>query len=367
MSHAILSASGAHRWLACPPSARYERQFPDDTSPYAEEGTRAHVFAEQRLRNLIAETDPPPATQDMTNDMWDAVEIYVNTVLSGVTRRRDSYIEQRVDITPWVPGGFGTSDFVTFAGDELRIYDLKYGQGVPVSAEGNPQARLYALGALHTLGWLYDVKTVRTTIVQPRLDSESSEVLTVDELLAWGDTVQPIAQQAWDGKGDFQPGEHCRFCKAKAVCRARAEANLALAQHDFRAPADLSTEEVADILRQGQDLEHWLSSVREHALQQALAGMSFPGWKLVEGRSTRRYTDEGAVVEALTGRADFDALTPRKPLGITAMEKELGKGVFRDLLAPHVMKPPGKPTLAPETDKRPAVNTAEIDFREVQI
>lgn len=363
-THAILSASGAHRWLLCPPSALYEWQFPDETSPYAEEGTRAHKLAEQQLRNLLYETDPPLTDEAAPREMWDAVNDYVDTVLTHVVHRRDVYVEQRVDLTPWVPQGFGTSDAVVVAGDTLHVLDLKYGQGVPVSAEENPQARLYALGALYTIGWLYDIDRVRTTIVQPRLESISSEDLSVTDLLAWGEAVKPIARTAFAGEGEYRPGEHCRFCRARHVCRARAEANLALAQHDFRAPTDLTAEEIADILRQGEDLEHWLNGLRAHALAQALAGTTFPGWKVVEGRSNRQYADVQALLQALSETVDLDELAPRTPIGIPAMEKTLGKEVYARLVKPHVIKPPGKPTLAPDTDKRPPINTAKTDFEE---
>lgn len=362
--HAVLSASSSHRWLACPPSARYEQEFPSETSPYAEEGTRAHALAEGCLRHVLYEMDPPPNEDEIPDEMRDAVQEYVNTVISGVLRRADTYVEQRVNMTPWVPEGFGTSDAIAVAGNELRVYDLKYGKGVPVSAEENPQARLYALGALHTIGWLYEIDRVRTTIVQPRLDSISTEELSLKDLLAWGETVKPIAVQAWNGDGDFTAGEHCRFCKARQVCRARAEQNLGLAKWEFRRPPDVTTDEIAQILRDGQELEHWLGGLRDHALATALQGTVYPGWKIVEGRANRRYIDESEVLELLLNREDVDALAPRQPIGIPAMEKALGKEVFAQLVKPHVVKPAGKPTLVPESDKREPINLAALDFKE---
>jgi len=360
--HAVLSASSSHRWLNCPPSARYEQEFPDETSPYAEEGTQAHALAERLLRSRLGKAEVPP--EDSPREMREAVGRYVDAVLSSVTRPGDTYLEQRVDITPWVPHGFGTSDAVTFNGRELRIYDLKYGQGVPVSAEENPQLRLYALGALHTIGWLYEVDSISATIVQPRLDSISEECMSVPDLLAWGETVKAVARIAWAGGGEFHAGEHCRFCRARHVCRARAEQNLDLARWDFRRPADLTPGEIADILTRGQDLQHWLSGLQEYALGTALQGTVYLGWKVVEGKSNRRYADEPEMLRLLLAREDVDALAPRSLIGIPAMEKALGKEVYAQLVKPHVVKPPGKPTLVPESDKREPINTAALDFEE---
>lgn len=362
--HAVLSASSSHRWLICPPSARYEQEFPSEISPYAEEGTRAHALAEGWLRHLLYEMDPPPNEDDAPDEMRDAVQEYVNTVIAGAARRKDCYIEQRISLGPWVPEGFGTSDAIAVAGNELRVYDLKYGKGVPVSAEGNPQARLYALGALHTIGWLYEIDRVRTTIVQPRLDSVSSEELSVADLLAWGETVKTVARAAFEGEGEFAPGEHCRFCRARQVCRARAEQNLGLAKWEFRRPPNVTTEEIAQILMDSQELEHWLGGLRDYALATALQGTVYPGWKVVEGRANRRYTDESDVLGKLLDREDVDALAPRQLIGIPAMEKALGKEVFAQLVKPHVVKPIGKPTLVPESDKREPINPAALDFKE---
>jgi len=358
--HAILSASGAHRWLNCPPSARLEEHFPDEPSPYAEEGTKAHKIAEGILLDKIDE----PA--DETNEMFEYVSRYVEVVLEKWIPGAQLYVEQRLDFSPWVPEGFGTGDAVIVSDDVLEIIDLKYGKGVQVDAEGNPQLRLYALGAYNEFGALYDFQTVRMTIVQPRLDHVSTEELSLDELLAWGERIKPIAQQAYEGKGEFKAGPHCRFCKARRTCRARAEANLELARYEFRKPELLSIEEVAEILAQAEELAAWAKDVKEYALTQAYRhGVKFPGWKVVEGRSTRKITDEAALAERLAAE-DID---PYKKVlkGISELEKEMGRKRFAELAADLIEKPPGKPTLVPESDKRPEINSAVLDFKKEEI
>jgi hypothetical protein len=382
--HAILSASGAYRWLACPPSARLEEQFEETTSTYAEEGTLAHALAELVLRYSLNQIDTKTydeQTQELmksefySTSMLDYIETYTSIVTEKINdawaRSADAVVllEQRLDFSDWVPEGFGTGDVVIISDGVLEIIDLKYGKGVPVSAEDNAQMRLYALGALATFDSLYDIKTVRMTIVQPRLDSVSSDEIPAEMLYWWADTeLAHRAQLAWDGQGEFQAGEHCRFCRARYTCRARAEANLELAKMEFKKPELLTDEEIGEVLKQADELKAWVSDVFDYALVQARDhGKKFKGWKLVEGRSVRKYADEEAVAKTLL-EAGYkeEQIYEKKLWGITAMEKLLGKTKFGELLKGLVVKPAGKPTLVPETDKRPEINSitaAVADFK----
>ena len=382
--HAVLSASGAYRWLACPPSARLEEQFEETTSTYAEEGTLAHSIAEQKLRFLLKQISAQDYAQALqifeknefySASMLDYIETYASIVMKKVNeakaRSADAVVllEQKLDFSDWVPEGFGTGDVVIISDGVLEIIDLKYGKGVPVAAEDNAQMRLYALGALATFDSLYDIKIIRMTIVQPRLDSVSSDEITAEMLYWWADTeLIKRAQLAWEGKGEFQAGEHCQFCRARFNCRARAEANLELAKMDFRKPELLTDEEIGEVLKQADELKAWVSDVFDYALVQARDhGKKFKGWKLVEGRSVRKYADEEAVAKTLL-EAGYkeEQIYEKKLWGITAMEKLLGKTLFNELLGGLVVKPTGKPTLVPETDKRPELNStaaAVADFK----
>ena len=386
-AHAILSPSGAHRWMHCPPSAQLEKRFPDERSDYAAEGTFAHKLADLRLSRAIANTLKPSIYKkqlaELKKDSWysTALEEYVEAYVAQVTEIflttkkncKDTLVllEQKLDFSEWVPGGFGTGDVVVISDDTLEVIDLKYGKGVPVSAEDNPQTRLYGLGAIRTYQMLYDFSKVRLTIIQPRLDSISTEELTGDELIAWADEqVKPKAAQANAGKGEFCAGDHCRFCRARATCRARAEHNMELVKYDFQDAFLLTPSEIAEILGKAEELVRWSSDVKEHALDQAINhGEKFPGWKLVEGKSNRKYSDEEAVAQTLI-KADYkeDAIyKPKELLGITALEKEVGKKKFSQLLGELIIKPSGKPTLVPESDKRPEINStdaAKADFSE---
>ena len=382
--HAILSASGAYRWLACPPSARLEEQFEETTSTYAEEGTLAHALAELVLRYSLNQIDTKTydeQTQELmksefySTSMLDYIETYTSIVTEKINeawaRSADAVVllEQRLDFSDWVPEGFGTGDVVIISDGVLEVIDLKYGKGVPVSAEDNAQMRLYALGALATFDSLYDIQTVRMTIVQPRLDSVSSDEIPAEMLYWWADTeLAHQARLAWDGQGEFQAGEHCRFCRARFSCRARAEANLELAKMDFQKPELLTDEEIGEVLKQADELKAWVSDVFDYALVQARDhGKKFKGWKLVEGRSVRKYADEEAVAKTLLGAGyKEEQIYEKKLWGITAMEKLLGKTKFGELLKGLVVKPAGKPTLVPETDKRPELNStaaAVADFK----
>ena len=369
--HAILSASSSERWINCPPSARLCENYPDKGSDYAAEGTDAHTLCEFRLKQALGiPTENPIENLCWYNEeMEECAAAYTAYVMELVEAARQSgstpavMIEQRVDFSRWVESGFGTADCIVVADRVLNIVDYKHGQGVEVSAVNNSQMKLYALGALEIVDFIYDIDEVQMTIFQPRKSNISVFRISREELLAWAEgELTRQAQLAFEGKGDFSCGEWCRFCKAKAECRERANANLALAQLEFRLPALLGDEEIADILGKLDALVTWASDVKEYALQQAVSGKVWTGWKLVEGRSNRKYTDENAVIAAVL-QAGYDPYE-KKVLGITAMQKALGKARFEELLSPYIEKPQGKPTLVPESDMRPAMNTAKNDFME---
>lgn len=369
--HAILSASSSDRWLHCPPSARLCESYDDKGSDYAAEGTDAHALCEYKLRRALGMEAKDP-TENLTwfnEEMDDCANGYVSYVLEQVEYAKQTcadpvvLIEQRVDFSRWVDSGFGTADCIIIADGTLQICDYKHGLGILVSAEKNPQMQCYALGALELFDGIYDIDTVRMTIYQPRRDNVSTYVLPKDELYRWADELlKPTADLAFTGDGNFLCGEWCVFCKAKHDCRARAEANIELARYDFKLPPLLTDEEVEEILAHIDDLVSWATDIKEYALQQAISGKEWNGWKLVEGRSNRKYTNDSAVADAIS-KAGFDPFE-HKVLGITAMQKLLGKSRFDELLAAYIEKPQGKPTLVPESDKRPVMNTAKNDFME---
>ena len=375
--HAVLSASSSERWLNCPPSARLCEAYEDKGSDYAAEGTDAHTLCEFRLKQTlgISAENPIENLSWYNEEMEDCAAGYAAYVTELLETAKQTcsdpvvLIEQRVDFSRWVQDGFGTADCILIADGVLNIVDYKHGKGVKVSAEGNTQLFLYSLGALEIFDDIYDIETVRMTIFQPRLSNISISEVSKTTLLEWANTeLAQKAQLAYEGKGDFHNGEWCRFCKAKAECRERAKANLALAKYDFEESALLDDEEIADILGKVDALTAWAADVKEYALQQAVSGKEWSGWKLVEGRSNRKYTND-AVVAATVEDAGFDPYE-RKVLGITAMQKLLGKSRFEELLAPYIEKPQGKPTLVPESDKRPAyepaqqIERAKTDFME---
>jgi len=371
--------------MACPPSARLEDQYEDSTSVFAEEGTFAHELSELHLGLFLDHFSKMAFTRRLnkkkqedfySQDMEDYVQQYVDIVIERINEARarsedaEILIEQRLDFSEWVPEGFGTGDVVIISDGKLEVIDLKYGKGVEVSAVENPQLRLYGLGAYNQFGMLYDLEEISTTIVQPRLDNISTETLSVSDLVAWAETeVKPKADLADKGEGYFTAGDHCRFCKARFTCRARADANLELAKHDFAKPDELEHDEISGILEKAKELQKWAADIEKYALEQAEQhGTKFPGWKLVEGRSNRKYTDETAVFETLTTEGyEEDRIAPRKLLTLSNLEKTIGKKQFGDLLGDLVIKPAGKPTLVPESDKRPELNStdsAAADFEE---
>ena len=369
--HAVLSASSSERWLNCPPSARLCEAYEDKGSDYAAEGTDAHTLCEFRLKQAlgIPVDDPIENLSWYNEEMEECAQGYAAYVVELLETAKQTctdpvvMIEQRVNFSRWVKEGFGTADCIVIADGIMNICDYKHGKGVEVSAVGNPQMRLYALGALEIFDDIYDIEEIRMTIYQPRKGNISVDGMAKVDLLRWADTeLYEKAEMAYAGQGDFRCGEWCRFCKAKAECRERAEANMELARYDFQAPALLDDSEIAEILGKVDALTAWASDVKEFALQQAISGKEWAGWKLVEGRSNRKYTSDTAVAAAVEGIG----LDPyeRKVLGVTAMQKLLGKSRFEELLAPYIEKPQGKPTLVPESDKRPAMNTAKNDFME---
>lgn len=369
--HALLSASSAYRWLACPPSALLSAKYEDTSSSYAQEGTAAHALAEYKvLKALGRKADDPTENLDYFNEEMDeATDAYAGYVLEQVAEAKKAttdpivLVEQRVDFSTYVPDGFGTADALIIADGKLSITDLKYGQGVLVEADHNPQLMCYALGAYEMFSALYDIETVSMTIFQPRRDSVSVFEMKASDLLDWAEnTLKPKAELAAEGKGDFTAGEHCRFCKAKADCRARAEANLALARYDFALPPTLTDADIEAILPLLDELTSWAEDIKAYALTRAVAGKEWYGYKLVAGRSNRKYVNEDAVAKKVSD-AGFNPYE-EKLLGITAMTKLLGKNRFEELLEGLIEKPQGKPTLVPESDKRPAMNSAKEDFKE---
>lgn len=370
--HALLGASKAHIYLNCTPSARYAERYPDTGSVYAAEGTAAHALAEVRLGEALDTLGIPcewsHTAADTDNeyygpDMEDYVAEYVTQVLEHISALESPHVmlEQRLDFSDYVPSGYGTGDVVILSDRTLEIIDLKYGKGVAVEADHNPQLMLYGLGAYLTYGQIYGIDTVRVTIAQPRLDALSTYELPADELLRWAEeTVRPLAQQAWDGTGEFTAGDWCRFCTGRTDCKARADKNVELAQETFGRLNVLSNAEIADILTQLPQWTAWANEIQDSALDRALKGEEFPGWKVVRGRSNRKYDDEPAIEAALQA-ADIapDKYSKRTLIGITDMTKLLGKKKFEALVGPYIVKPPGKPKLAPDTDKRPAMSGAK--------
>ncbi|MFT9597698.1 DUF2800 domain-containing protein [Mesobacillus sp.] len=381
-AHASLSASGASRWLACPPSVRLSEQYEETTSVFAKEGTFMHELSElylsYKLKQITKAQLNKKLKQMKQNEFYNeeieqAVQTYVDFATEKMNEAKATskdpliLIEEKVDFSPWVPAAFGTGDIILIYGDRLEVIDLKGGKGVKVSAVDNPQMRLYALGALNNFGLLYDTQKILMTVVQPRLDNISTDEMKVDELLEWAETVvKPRAELAFKGEGDFMAGEHCRFCKVKATCRARAEENLKLACMDFQKPPLLKDDEVVEVLTSMDQLMSWAKDVQEYALNMAMdENKQWPGMKLVEGRGSRKYSDENAIVEALTTAGYGSDVIYKKSLNtITTLEKELGKKTFQELLGSLITKAPGKVKLVPEEDKRPEIKASpEVDFQ----
>lgn len=372
--HAILSASGAHRWLNCTPSARLELEFDDNSGEAAAEGSAAHALSEHKLRKALKMRSKKPVSPYDSDEMDNYTDGYVEFVLEVIEQAKQIcsdpliLIEQRLDFSKYVPEGFGTGDCLIIADGTLHIIDFKYGQGVLVSAEDNPQMKLYALGALDLFDGIYDIEMVSMTIYQPRRENVSTSTVSKENLYQWAEEVlKPKAELAFNGDGNYCPGEWCQFCRAAVKCRARAEAKMKLATFEFALPPLLSDEEIADILSSIADLTNWANEIIAYATDAAVNhGKKWPGFKVVEGRSNRKYKDEEAVAEAAKN-AGYRDIYKQSLITITEMEKLMGKSKFNEILGELVMKPPGKPTLVPVSDKRPEMNTssAKNDFMEV--
>ena len=388
--HALLSASSASRWLKCTAAPRFEEQFPERTSDYAEEGRLAHAICELKvLKKFTLSITPRTFTTRFNKlkkdplyepEMDKTSDLYIEHLAEKAMTYDNApcvAAEVRVDFSEYVPEGFGTCDCIMIGGDTLNITDYKHGKGVPVSAEGNPQMRLYALGALKRYAPVYGrtIKKVCMTIDQPRIQDEPSvETIFVEDLRAWGESIKPVATKAYMGLGDFCPGEHCRFCRGKAQCKARAAVNTALEEFKDCVPqgaekrplfgqGTLTDDEIGDLLVRGKELVAWYKDLEEYALHTLLNGGVIPGWKAVAGRSNRAFTDQEAALAAIVAAGYDEALVyERKPKTLTELEKLMGKTEFAAKVGNFVVKPLGKPALAPVSDKREPYNTAAADF-----
>ena len=371
--HAILSPSASNIWLRCTRAPRMCETIPDQQTDYARQGTQAHTLCQYKLEKALGyEVKDPRAELDLLDEeMESCSDDYVQFVMQLLTDMRQTcsdpviLIEQRLDFSEWVTEGFGYGDCILVADGAMHVIDFKYGEGVLVDARDNSQMMCYALGAINLLDNLYDISSVSMTIFQPRRENVSTWTQDKFELFGWADSVlKPAADLAYKGEGTFCAGEHCRFCRARATCRARAEYNLELARYDFAMPDTLEDDEISAILSKIDSLTSWAADIREYALTQALSGKHFEGFKVVNGRSVRKYTSETDVAKAVSD-AGFDPFE-RSILGITAMTKLLGKRRFEEILGQFVIKAPGKPTLVPESDKRMPTSSAKDDFSETE-
>lgn len=375
--HARLNSSASYRWMNCPPSVLLCEKYPDQTSAYAQQGTDAHTLCAYLIEKALGRDSPDP-TPDLDyydQEMQDCAEGYASFVMEEYSKilqtcsDADVLIEQKVSFARWVPDGFGTADCIILSDGIAEVIDYKHGLGVLVSAEteefgGNPQLMCYCLGVIQMFDGIYDIDTVKMAIYQPRRDNVSTYTMSKADLLRFADEVlAPTAQLALKGEGEFKAGSHCQFCKAKATCRKRAEYNLELAKYDFAMPDELEDYEIDAVLMKIDQLISWATDIKEYALNQALLGKNYDHFKVVEGRSNRKYTNDDTVAQAVI-RAGYDPYE-KKLLGITAMTSLLGKKKFEELLGKFICKPQGKPTLVSKTDKRPPMkNTAENDFSE---
>ncbi len=390
--HAILGASSSHRWLVCTPSVRLEEQFPPHTSVFAEEGTFAHELCEYKVNRHLHKRGlrRPQSEQFMSEEIDTITDTYAQFVEEAIEEMAATgiepliFIEAKLDYANIVPEGYGTGDCVIIGGDRIHVIDFKAGAGVFVDADHNPQMMLYALGALHGYGFLYDIKTVSMTIVQPRMENISTCTMPVDQLNAWAEEyVRPRAMLAYKGEGNLVPGDHCRFCRAKSVCRACAEEALALAKEEFldvgatledtepalpgssgtvlsafhfKQPQLVDHSELEAVLPNLARIQKWIDDVFAYAADEAIHhGQSWRGYKVVEGRSIRKFADEKAVIEAASA-AGFTDIYKQNLISLTEFEKLMGKKVFQATLGSLVYKPPGKLALVPDSDKREAVD-----------
>lgn len=369
--HALLSASSAHRWLHCTGSPKLEQEFPDSASVYAQEGTLAHELCELKLKKYTTMMPKGAYTRAhnkiMKSELWqnemestsETYLEYVKGIMLACDTKPVVVIEKRVDFSRYVPEGFGTADCLILAGDTLHVVDYKHGKGVIVDADHNPQMMLYALGAMDEFALVYRFETVHMTIVQPRVNNISEFTMSAEDLRSWGESVvKPKAEAAISGNGTFEAGDWCRFCRAKQQCKTRYESNDSLypelsERHD---PRLITLDELGEYLRRGRDMAAWLEDMKEYALSESLAGAEVPGWKAVEGRGSRAFTDTDEAVDTLIKNGiDESVLYERRVLTLAQMEKAVGKKAFGELVGDLVVKNPGKPTLVEESDKRPRI------------
>ena len=373
--HAVLSASGSHRWLNCTPSARLELEFENTGSEAAREGTAAHALCEHKLKRALHMRSRRPASDYDSDEMEECTDAYVDFVMEQYEAAKQVcedpviFIEQRLDFSCYVPDGFGTGDCLIISDDRLHIIDFKYGMGVLVEAEGNPQMKLYALGALAVYDALYDIREVSMTIFQPRRENVSTWTIPVEDLKDWAENeLKPRAKMAYDGEGEYLPGEWCTFCRAAVRCRARAEEKLKLAQTEFRMPPLLTDAEIEDILAVLPDLTKWANEIATYALDAALNhGKEWNGFKVVQGRSVRKYRDEAAVAKAAK-EAGYKDIYRQSLIPLTEMQRLMGKDRFEEILGGLITKAPGRPTLVPKSDRRPAMNVSNAinEFYEIK-
>ena len=371
--HAILSASGSHRWLNCTPSARSELEFEGRESEAASEGTAAHALAEHKLRRALKLRSTRPVSKYDSDEMELYTDLYVEFVLQSLEETKEHcsdpivLVEQHLDFSCYVPDGFGTGDCIIIGDGKLHIIDLKYGKGILVEAQHNPQMMLYALGALEIFDSLYDITEVSMTIHQPRRENISTWTILVEELKEWAEEeLKPKAILAYNGEGTYSPGEWCIFCRSAVKCRARAEEKMQLARFEFKQPPLLTDAEIEDILTSLEDLTKWANEILAYATAAAINhGKEWRGYKVVLGRANRKYSDEEEVSEAAK-KAGYRDIFKQSLITITEMEKLMGKDTFQEVLGGLVYKPPGKPTLVPNNDKRPAIHTsnAKNEFME---
>ena len=362
-THALLSPSAAHRWMNCPPSACLEREFPSSSSEVAAEGTAAHALCEHKLRKLLKLRSKRPHSDFEDDEMDRCSDDYVSFVQEqmGEIPSPMVLVEQRLDLTRYVPEAFGTADCIIVGGDRLHIVDFKYGMGVLVEAEHNPQMMLYALGALELLDGIYDIQKISVSIFQPRRENVCTWSLPKEELLRWArDDLVEKARLAYAGEGEYCAGEWCTFCRASVRCRARAEEKLRLAKEEFKYPPLITDEEIEDVLGEIPELIKWANAILAYATDAAVNhGKEWTGFKIVEGRSVRRYKDEDTVAREAES-AGYTDIFDKKLISLTQMEKLMGKKAFTDILGGLIEKPPGKPTLVPLSDKRPAIHTGNV-------
>ena len=373
-NHAILSASSSHRWLHCLPSARLELEFEDTSGTAADEGTAAHALSEHKLKKALHIRSKRPISDYDSDEMEECTDAYVDFVMEQVELARNFcndpiiLIEKRLDFSCYVPDGFGTGDCLIISDDRLHIVDFKYGMGVLVDAVDNPQMKLYALGALEIYDSLYDINEVSMTIFQPRRENVSTWTVPVEELKCWAEEeLKPKAVKAYNGEGEYIPGEWCTFCKAAVRCRARAEEKLKLTQTEFRMPPLLTDSEIEEILFILPDLTKWANEITAYATDAAVNhGKEWNGFKVVEGRSVRKYKDEDAIAEKAAA-SGFKDIYRKSLIPMTEMQKLMGKTKFEEILGDLIYKPPGKPTLVLSSDKRPAMNVADAknEFNEI--